>query len=87
MGLFVDASFEKHWFVTEKLREIHYSTFDPSQEVGLPLICMGHSDLRPPMMEEGETCEAWIGPLGEQIYWVPPSRTNPRTEGERNMLL
>ncbi|WP_256260717.1 MULTISPECIES: HNH endonuclease [Burkholderia] len=87
LGLFVDASFEKHWFVTEKLREIHYSTFDPSQEVGLPLICMGHSDLRPPMMEEGETCEAWLGPLGEQIYWVRKddsrlywySGGNPRT--------
>ncbi|EXJ00036.1 HNH endonuclease [Burkholderia pseudomallei] len=70
LGLFVDASFEKHWFVTEKLREISFSTFDPNQDVGLPLVCMGHSDLRPPMMEEGETCEAWLGPLGEQIYWV-----------------
>ncbi len=87
LGLFVDASFEKNWFVTHKLREIAFSNFDPDKDAGLPLICMGHSDLKPPDMQPSETCESWLGPLGEQIYWVRPdderlywySGGNPRT--------
>ncbi|SAL48948.1 HNH endonuclease [Caballeronia concitans] len=70
LGLFVDAGFEKNWFVSNKLREIAYSTFDPESDAGLPLICMGQSDLAPPQMRTGETCESWLGPLGEQVYWV-----------------
>lgn len=70
LGLFVDASFEKDWFVTHKLWDIAFSNFDPEKDVGLPLICMGHSDLKPPQIQPDETCESWLGPLGEQVYWV-----------------
>lgn len=87
LGLFVDAGFEKNWFVSNKLREAAYAFFDPSNPVGLPLICMGKSDLAPPQQQESEICESWLGPLGEQIYWIRPhderlywyTGGNPRT--------
>lgn len=70
LGLFVDAGFEKDWFVTQSLREIAYRTFDPDSDVGLPLICMGQAHLPVPGMGANEICESWLGPLGEQVYWV-----------------
>lgn len=87
LGLFVDAGFEKNWFVSNKLREAAYAFFDPNNQVGLPLICMGKSDLIPPNQQDGEICESWLGPLGEQIYWIRPhddrlywyAGGNPRT--------
>ena len=88
LGLFVDAGFEKNWFVSNKLREAAYAFFDPNNPVvGLPLICMGKSDLVPPQLHEDEVCESWLGPLGEQVYWVRPhderlywyTGGNPRT--------
>jgi hypothetical protein len=87
LGLFVDAGFEKNWFVSNKLREAAYAFFEPSNPVGLPLICMGKSDLAPPLQKESEICESWLGPLGEQIYWIRPhderlfwyTGGNPRT--------
>lgn len=87
LGLFVDAGFEKNWFVSNKLREAAYAFFDPNNPVGLPLICMGKSDFVPPQLQEEEICESWLGPLGEQVYWVRPhderlywyTGGNPRT--------
>jgi hypothetical protein len=73
LGLFVDAGFEKNWIVSNKLRDAAYRFFDPNNAVGLPLICMGNSDLTPPNIEEDEICELWLGPLGEQVYWVRPN--------------
>ncbi|VVE82362.1 HNH endonuclease [Pandoraea sputorum] len=70
LGLFVDAGFEKDWFVTQKLRDISCSTFNLERDVGIPLLCLGASDLRPPGMLPDEVCEAWLGPLGEQVYLV-----------------
>ncbi|WP_219907783.1 HNH endonuclease [Pandoraea apista] len=70
LGLFVDAGFEKDWLVTQKLRDIACSTFDLESDTGVPLLCMGMSDLRPPGMLSDEICEAWLGPLGEQVYLV-----------------
>lgn len=31
---------------------------------------MGRSDLAPPEMRSDEICESWLGPLGEQVYWI-----------------
>lgn len=72
LGLFVDAGFEKNWFVSNKLSNAAYAFFDPHNPVGLPLICMGKCDLTPPLQHEDEVCESWLGPLGEQIYWIRP---------------
>lgn len=72
LGLFVDAGFEKNWFVSNHLRNAARAFFDPLKPGGLPLICMGDSDLLPPEISSDETCESWLGPLGEQIYWIRP---------------
>lgn len=87
LGLFVDASFEKSWFVSHQLQANARALFDPSHPQALPLICMGPCNLRVPGMLETEVCESWLGPFGEQIYWVRPhdeslywySGGNPRT--------
>ncbi len=87
LGLFVDASFEKNWFVSQFFREAAYALFDPAKPVGLPLTPMGSSDLMPPELQEDDVCESWLGPLGEQVYWIRPKDArlywyvggNPRT--------
>lgn len=87
LGLFVDAGFEKNWFVSNTLRLAAFALFKPNAPVGLPLICMGKSELAPPGLREEEICESWIGPLGEPVFWIRPnderlywySGGNPRT--------
>lgn len=87
LGLFVDASFEKDFLVFNQLNESAYSLFDPDNPTSLPLRNMGISDLIPPGMENDEVCESWLGPLGEQVFWVRPTDEklywytggNPRT--------
>ncbi|WP_035054886.1 HNH endonuclease [Andreprevotia chitinilytica] len=87
LGLFVDAGFEKNWFVSNRLRMNARAFFDPNSPVGLPLVCMGKSDFVPPQLQECEVCESWLGPFGEQVYWVRPhderlfwyTGGNPRT--------
>lgn len=73
LGLYVDAAFEKSWFITTKLQQNAVAFFDPQQEEGLPLtcfaICTTHN---PPAMPDGYICELWSGPLGEQVYWIRP---------------
>lgn len=73
LGLFVDAGFEKNWIVSNRLAMAARTSFNPNNKVGLPLICMGKSDLVPPQLKDGEICELWLGPLGEQIYWIRPN--------------
>lgn len=87
LGLFVDAAFEKDFLVFNQLTQIAHDLFDPTKPEGLPLRCMGPSDLNPPGMLDDEVCELWLGSLGEQIYWIRPkddrlywySGGNPRT--------
>ncbi len=88
LGLFVDAGFKKNFAVYSALTEMFFAFFDTNNPIGLPLLCMGPSDLKPPdMKEESEICEAWLGSLGEQIYWLRPNDNrlywymggNPRT--------
>lgn len=87
LGLFVDAAFEKDFLVYNNLRDSAYAFFDPSSPTSLPLRCMGVNSLQPPHMDPTEICEYWIGPLGEQVFWIRPddarlywySGGNPRT--------
>lgn len=69
-GLFVDAAFEKDWFVQNWLLMSAMAFFDPEQPSALPLICMGVAPLNPPGIMSDEVCELWIGPRGEQVYWI-----------------
>jgi hypothetical protein len=86
LGLFVDANFEKNYLVYAYLKDAYRAFFVPG--VSLPLLCMGSSDLHPPHMSiEDEVCETWLGPLGEQVFWIRPKDErldsymggNPRT--------
>jgi len=70
--LFVDASFEKDFLVFSHLTEMAHAFFDPENPSPLPLRCFGRSDLQPPGILKDEVCECWIGPLGEQVYWIRP---------------
>lgn len=72
LGLFVDAAFERTWFVSNWLKQAAMAFFDPKNPLPLPLICMGNTTITPPGMLDGEICESWIGALGEQIYWIRP---------------
>jgi len=88
LGLFVDASFEKDFLVYNELKEIAYAFHSSKNPTALPLRCMGNSlNLTPPRMEEDEICECWLGPFGEQVWWIRPTDErmywyaggNPRT--------
>lgn len=90
LGLFVDAAFERDWFVQNWLRMSAMAFYDPDHPVGLPLICMGNTPLSPPGIKADEVCESWLGPLGEQVYWIRKKDDrlywyvggNPRTSKE-----
>ena len=87
LGLFVDAAFEKDFLVFNNLNASAHAFFDPKAPSSLPLHCMGVSSLSPPNIKETEVCEYWIGPLGEQVFWIRQnderlywySGGNPRT--------
>lgn len=92
LGLFVDASFEKSWFVSKQLQENARAQFNPQHPKAIPLTCMGPCDLPVPGLQENEVCESWLGPFGEQIYWIRPldeklywyDGGNPRTTKSTN---
>jgi len=76
LGLFVDAAFEKDWIVGNNLAHLARESLSLQgghATTGVPLTCMGLSDLLPPGMQEGEVCESWLGPHGEQVYLIRQS--------------
>ena len=87
LGLFVDAAFEKDCLAFNHLKSQAHAFFNPKAPTSLPLHYMGHSVINPPHMVDGEICEYWLGPLGEQIFWIRPDDEklywyaggNPRT--------
>lgn len=72
LGLFVDASFEKNWLVSNWLQQASSAFYSKDNPVGVSLSCMGNTDLCPPDLPEGYVCELWMGPLGEQVFWLRP---------------
>ena len=72
LGLFVDASFEKNWLVTNWLRESSSAFYSKETPVGVSLKCMGNVSLSPPNLPEDHVCEMWLGPHGEQVFWIRP---------------
>lgn len=73
LGLFVDASFEKTWFISSNLSLAAMKLFDIKLTKRLPLICMGIcKDIAVPGINEDEVCELWLGPSGEQVYLIRP---------------
>lgn len=72
LGLFVDASFEKNWLVSNWLKNASSTFYDEDNPVGVSLSCMGNTELCPPELPEGYVCEMWLGPHGEQVFWLRP---------------
>lgn len=72
LGLFVDGAFAKTFWIANWLHQSSLEGYDPQATEGLPLICMGTSELDPPGMTDEEVCECWLGPFGEQVYWIRP---------------
>lgn len=74
LGLFVDASYAKSWFVTNCLSIAAHRLFtDSSDDLPLPLVCMGLSKIPGLVIEKGQVVEHWIGPSGETIIWIRSS--------------
>jgi hypothetical protein len=72
LGLFVDASFAKNWFINNALVDSEFAFFDPDKVKALPLRCLGPCKFEFPDLEADSICELWLGPLGEQVYWIRP---------------
>ncbi|MCW7503535.1 HNH endonuclease [Leptospira paudalimensis] len=70
LGLFVDGLFAKNSIVYNNLTNIARYFNDDNNPKSLPLTCIGISDLSVPGMSGDEICEMWLGPFGEQIYWI-----------------
>lgn len=91
LGLFVDAAFERQWIVSNAMQLSALACFNSESTKGVPLICMGNSSLEVPSIEDNEICELWLGPWGEQIFWIRQrdenlywyAGGNPRTAKEK----
>ncbi len=69
LGLFVDGSFSKTWWVTNWLGTLWAKVYATSKKAA-PLTWLGLTTLRLPEMDDGDVCEAWLGPLGEAVFLV-----------------
>lgn len=75
LGLFVDGIFARDFLIGWHLREIDSLNIDESKDCDytLPLICMGKvENISFEETPEDYICESWLGPFGEQVYWIRP---------------
>lgn len=72
LGLFVDASYAKSWFISNALSEAARSLYTSLSDLGLPLRCMGQIVIPNLLIPEDYMTEYWLGPSGESILWVRP---------------
>lgn len=70
LGLFVDASYAKSWFVTNNLSIAAHQLYTGLTDPPLPLVCMGLSKITRLVLDEGQVAEHWIGPSGETVIWL-----------------
>src|SRR6185312_766759 len=90
LGAFVDASFAKSWFVTNGLAMAAHKLYDGTNDVPLPLTCIGAIDVPDLDLPMGYLAELWIGPSGESMVWLRPKEEtlywyaggNPRHRAE-----
>ncbi|MEB1347823.1 HNH endonuclease [Xanthomonas campestris pv. campestris] len=72
LGLWVDAAYGKAWLVSQALAQAASLLYDPSNDPGLPLRCMGRLTLPGLTVPSGQVAEHWIGPSGETVVWMRP---------------
>jgi|GEM_PF-492831 len=87
LGLFVDASFVKSNLISSALQLATMACYNPKHPISIPLACLGETSAILPGMQKNEVCEFFLGPKGENVYWVRPKDErlywytggNPRT--------
>lgn len=72
LGLWVDASYAKSWFITNYLAEAARMLCTKPDDPGLPLRCMGRAQISNLDVPDEHVAEHWIGPFGETIAWIRP---------------
>lgn len=70
LGLFVDASYAKSWFVTNGLSSAARRLYTDLTDPPLPLVCMGLGKIAGLVLDEGQIAEHWVGPSGETVIWL-----------------
>jgi hypothetical protein len=71
LGLHVDGSYAKSWFVTNALAEAARKYYSgPGQSHPFPLVCIGPASIPGLLVPQNEIAEYWLGPSGETIIWL-----------------
>jgi hypothetical protein len=70
LGLFVDASYAKSFFIANIFSEVARSLCTSITDPGLPLRYLGITKLDGLMVPAGHVAEYWIGPSGESVVWI-----------------
>lgn len=71
LGLLVDGSYAKSWFVTNTLAEAarrYYS--GPGKGQHFPMTCIGQVNIPDLQLPQDMVAENWLGPSGETVIWV-----------------
>ncbi|MCH7351278.1 MULTISPECIES: HNH endonuclease [unclassified Acinetobacter] len=72
LGLWVDASYAKSWFVTNQMAEAAQLLCTKVEDPGLPLRYIGKMKISNLKMPDEYISEHWVGPFGETIAWIRP---------------
>ncbi|WP_268823838.1 HNH endonuclease [Paraburkholderia tropica] len=72
LGLWVDASYAKSWFVTNHLADAARLLCTKLDDLGLPLRCIGTVEIPGLNVPSDHVSEYWIGPSRENILWIRP---------------
>lgn len=71
LGLHVDGSYAKSWFVSNTLAKAARKYYrGPGQGQTLPLTCIGPANIPGLSLPQDTVAEYWLGPSGETIIWV-----------------
>ncbi len=70
LGLFVDASYGKSWFLTNAFAQAARSLCTAVEDPGLPLVYIGPTSIPGLSVPEAHIAEYWIGPSGETVIWI-----------------
>lgn len=71
LGLHVDGSYAKSWFVTNALADAARKYYSgPGNNNSFPLTCIGPVNIPGLLLPQKTVAESWLGPSGETIIWV-----------------
>jgi hypothetical protein len=70
LGLFVDGSYAKAWFVTNELTSAAWGLYSDLKDPPLPMSCIGTLVIEGLDVPQDQEAEYWIGPSGETVVWI-----------------